>query len=113
MPFTRWRLEPAALGHDPLAACVIQSFVLGFIAVLVDRQQHRFRNLRALLRMCAWCKRIHVERDTWEPVEAYIHRRAQAELTHGVCPDCYASYEASLEITPRQAASADRMRAVR
>ncbi len=72
-----------------------------------------FQCVQKMLRMCAWCKRVHVERDTWEPVEAYIHRRAQAELTHGVCPDCYASYEASLEITPRQAASADRMRAVR
>jgi hypothetical protein len=96
MPCIRLRLEGPMVGQDPLVAFVIQSFVLGFVAILVDRQHQHLLNLRGLLRICAWCKCIHVNEGTWEPIETYIKRRANTEFTHGMCPSCFAQYEECL-----------------
>lgn len=47
------------------------------------------KTLRGLLRICAWCKRIH-DRDAWQPIEAYVRSHTHAEFTHGICPACFA-----------------------
>ncbi len=90
MPFTRLRLEGSLIGQDPLVAYVIQSFVLGFIAILIGRQRQQLRHMRGLVRMCAWCKRIYERDGTWEPMETVMKRYANIEFTHGLCPDCFA-----------------------
>jgi hypothetical protein len=46
--------------------------------------------LTGLLAMCASCKRIRGDDDQWEPVEAYLQRRGEVSVTHGLCPDCAA-----------------------
>lgn len=52
--------------------------------------------LRGLLPICAHCKRIRNESGTWEAVESYVHKRTEAQFSHGICPDCirkhYADY---------------------
>ncbi len=49
------------------------------------------RTLRGLLCMCAWCKRIRDEEQTWESVEKYVQSRTHASFSHGICPDCFQS----------------------
>jgi PAS domain S-box-containing protein len=44
--------------------------------------------LSGLLSICASCKRIRNERDTWEPLESYLQSHSEAKFSHGVCPDC-------------------------
>jgi hypothetical protein len=44
--------------------------------------------ITGLVPICALCKRIRTEADEWEPVEAFVRARSQAEFTHGMCPDC-------------------------
>jgi hypothetical protein len=44
--------------------------------------------LNGLLSICASCKRIKDEHDTWQPLEGYIQSRSGAKFTHGLCPDC-------------------------
>jgi hypothetical protein len=44
--------------------------------------------LSGLLSICASCKRIKNERDTWEPLESYLQSHSEAKFSHGVCPDC-------------------------
>ena len=44
--------------------------------------------LSGLLAMCASCKRIRGEDDRWEPVEAYLERRGEISVSHGICPGC-------------------------
>jgi integral membrane sensor domain MASE1 len=46
------------------------------------------KRLRGMLSMCAWCKRIRDDSD-WRPVDTYIRRHTDAEITHSLCPDCY------------------------
>ena len=44
---------------------------------------------QALLNMCSYCRRVRNEAEAWESLEAYVARHTRAEMSHGVCPDCY------------------------
>lgn len=44
--------------------------------------------LRGILPICSYCKRIRDGRDYWDQLESYMARRAGAQFSHGVCPDC-------------------------
>ena len=48
------------------------------------------KTLRGLLPMCSTCMKIRDDRGDWQKVEAYIAERTEAEVTHGLCPDCQA-----------------------
>jgi PAS domain S-box-containing protein len=44
--------------------------------------------LRGILPMCAYCKKIRNDGNYWELVESYITRHTQARFSHGICPEC-------------------------
>jgi peroxiredoxin (alkyl hydroperoxide reductase subunit C) len=44
---------------------------------------------RSLIRMCAWCKKVHAESGEWQAVEHYMNARTGEEFTHGICPGCF------------------------
>jgi type II secretory pathway pseudopilin PulG len=44
--------------------------------------------LQGLLPTCAACKRIRDKQGDWQPIEAYISARSEAEFSHGICPEC-------------------------
>jgi hypothetical protein len=44
--------------------------------------------ITGLVPICALCKRIRTDDDEWEPVEAFVRARSEAEFTHGMCPSC-------------------------
>jgi PAS domain S-box-containing protein len=46
------------------------------------------KTLSGLLPICASCKRIRDDQGDWQPIEAYIHERSNAEFTHSLCPTC-------------------------
>jgi PAS domain S-box-containing protein len=54
----------------------------------LQRSLRENRILRGLLPVCSHCKRIRDERGAWQPMEAYIHNRTEAQFSHGICPDC-------------------------
>lgn len=42
-----------------------------------------------LLPMCAWCRRIKDgDADAWVVLEAYLARRTDVRVSHGICPGC-------------------------
>jgi phosphoserine phosphatase RsbU/P len=47
------------------------------------------KQLRGLLPICMYCKRIRNDEDYWQQVETYISNHSEAEFSHGICPDCY------------------------
>src|SRR5262245_14240788 len=44
--------------------------------------------LSGLLPICASCKKIKDEHESWQSLEGYIQARSEAKFTHGLCPDC-------------------------
>jgi len=44
--------------------------------------------LRGLLPICASCKKIKDEHDTWQVLELYLQDHTEAKFSHGVCPEC-------------------------
>jgi hypothetical protein len=44
--------------------------------------------LRSLMPICAWCKKMRNDKNYWETVEEYMGAHFDTEFTHGICPDC-------------------------
>lgn len=47
------------------------------------------KQLRGLLPICMYCKKIRNDGDYWQQVETYITDHSEAEFSHGICPECY------------------------
>ncbi len=45
--------------------------------------------LRRLLAVCAWCHRIRGDGGTWQTITGYLSEAKGAEVSHGLCPECY------------------------
>ncbi|MDA1272516.1 MAG: response regulator [Verrucomicrobia bacterium] len=46
------------------------------------------RDLKRLLPICSYCKKIRDDKDYWHGIENYIHAQTGADFSHGICPDC-------------------------
>ena len=49
----------------------------------------QIKELRGLLPICAYCKKIRSDQDYWQEVEGYITEHSAAQFSHSICPDCY------------------------
>ena len=47
------------------------------------------KQLRGILPICSYCKKIRDDRGAWEAIENYIYNHSEAQFSHGVCPECY------------------------
>jgi phosphoserine phosphatase RsbU/P len=47
------------------------------------------RQLKELLPICMYCKKIRDDQNYWEIIEDYIHQCTGTDFSHGICPDCY------------------------
>jgi phosphoserine phosphatase RsbU/P len=54
------------------------------------------RQLRGLLPICSYCKRIRNDENYWERVEVYVTEHSDAKFTHGICPTCLDAVQAEL-----------------
>jgi PAS domain S-box-containing protein len=46
------------------------------------------KTLRGILPICSFCKKIRNDKGYWEQVDVYIRKHSQADISHGVCPEC-------------------------
>ena len=44
--------------------------------------------LRGIIPICASCKKIRIDKVSWQQVEQYVSEHSEAKFSHGVCPDC-------------------------
>lgn len=51
----------------------------------------KVKHLQGLLPMCSYCKKIRDDQNYWQQVESYITQHTEAQFSHSICPDCYAS----------------------
>jgi DNA-binding NarL/FixJ family response regulator len=50
--------------------------------------------LRGLLPVCAWCKKVRDDAGYWDSIEGYLARHLSTQYTHGICQDCATKLEA-------------------
>jgi PAS domain S-box-containing protein len=58
---------------------------------LVDQLQHALtdvKTLRGLVPICAWCRKVRNDQGYWGVIEEFLRDHSEAEISHGVCPDC-------------------------
>jgi preprotein translocase subunit YajC len=66
---------------------------------LVEKEQNKLieklksalakvKTLSGLLPICSSCKKIRDDKGYWQKVEVYIRDHSEAELSHGLCPEC-------------------------
>ncbi|MEM1024886.1 MAG: response regulator transcription factor [Myxococcota bacterium] len=52
------------------------------------------RQLRKLLPICSYCKRVRHDEVYWTRVESYLSERLDMRFSHGICPSCFDSLAA-------------------
>jgi response regulator RpfG family c-di-GMP phosphodiesterase len=46
------------------------------------------KQLEGIIPICAYCKKIRDDKNSWHQLEAYISDHSEALFSHGICPDC-------------------------
>jgi DNA-binding response OmpR family regulator len=59
------------------------------VAERIISYKSQIRQLRALLPICMYCKKVRNDKEYWQQVETYFHEVTGADFSHGVCPACY------------------------
>lgn len=93
-----------------LASFTVFAGLTAWVRKLTDRQasliqelQHTLaevRELKGMLPICAWCKKVRDDEGYWLQVDTYLHDHTKATLTHGICPECRAKQFPDNEVTP-------------
>jgi DNA-binding response OmpR family regulator len=56
--------------------------------VALKRAREEIQTLRGILPVCAHCKKVRENHGGWISLEEFIRDHTEAELSHGMCPDC-------------------------
>lgn len=49
----------------------------------------QIRQLKELLPICSYCKKIRDDQNYWQQIESYIHNHTGSDFSHSICPDCF------------------------
>lgn len=59
------------------------------VADRILRFTAEIRQLKELIPLCVYCRKVRDEGDYWERVETYIQKETGSRFSHGACPECY------------------------
>lgn len=59
----------------------------------LEKTLKEVKQLKSLLPICSWCKKIRRDDGYWERVDNYISSNLDVKFTHGMCPECAAEME--------------------
>lgn len=45
--------------------------------------------LKSIIPICSYCKRVRTDDEYWAEVEVFLHEHLNADVSHGICPECY------------------------
>ncbi len=51
-------------------------------------QSEEIHELRGILPICSYCKKIREDSGYWSQLEVYISHHSEAKFSHGICPHC-------------------------
>ncbi len=61
---------------------------------LVEEKMSQVKVLSGLLPICTGCKKMRDDEGYWSRLEVFIDQYSEAEVSHGICPDCIERYYA-------------------
>lgn len=59
--------------------------------------ENQLKQLRGIIPICSYCKKIRNDDQSWQQLEAYISAHSDALFSHGICPTCFTQQVALLE----------------
>ena len=59
--------------------------------VELEEMNRTIRQLKELLPICSYCKKIRNDDNYWQRIEDYIHTETGTGFSHSICPDCMES----------------------
>ncbi len=54
----------------------------------LNKTLEEIKTLRGILPLCSFCKKIRDDQGYWNQVDVYIQQHSEADISHGICPDC-------------------------
>ena len=54
----------------------------------LERTLEKVKTLTGLIPVCSSCKKVRDDRGYWKELEDYLVSHTDADLTHGICPEC-------------------------
>ena len=59
--------------------------------------EKQIRQLRGIIPICSYCKKIRADDKSWHQLERYISAHSDAMFSHGICPTCWTTVEQHTE----------------
>lgn len=113
------RPQPDSLSKSAIIFCFLCANLIGIIAsrranywkrqqfaMLIREKALRqeleqaideIKTLRGIIPICAYCKNVRPDPDSWQQIEEYVTMHTHAQFTHGICPDCAKKYFGELK----------------
>ena len=57
----------------------------------LEEMVQRINQLKHLLPICMYCKKVRDDSDYWRDIDEYIHQQTGTDFSHGICPECMAA----------------------
>ena len=54
----------------------------------LQKALNEVKTLEGILPLCSYCKKIRNEKNVWQEVDSFIYANSQADISHGICPEC-------------------------
>lgn len=80
----RFRSKPASKspeGNVTWVGCIVDITQL-------KQNQTELKQLRGILPLCSFCKKIRDDQGYWTQVDHYIVEHTEADISHSICPEC-------------------------
>lgn len=69
----------------------LQSALAARIEELQEALSH-IKTLQGILPICMHCHKIRDDHDSWQRIDKYIQEHSDAQISHGLCPECLRKY---------------------
>ena len=58
------------------------------VAARILKFTAEIRQLKELIPICVYCRKVRDEENFWQQVETYVQKETGSRFSHGACPDC-------------------------